>query len=119
VNAAIKQAGFTRPDLVKNDGYLAAPLDGLWLRAPYLHNGSVPNLRELLERVENRSAVFYRGGDVLDPVNIGFVASGATAQRTGFKLDTHERGNGNQGHTYGTTLSPAEKNALLEYLKTL
>jgi mono/diheme cytochrome c family protein len=119
VNAAIKQAGFTRPDLVKNDGYLAEPLDGLWLRAPYLHNGSVPNLRELLEPVENRSVVFYRGSDVLDPVNIGFVASGATAQRTGFKLDTRERGNGNQGHNYGTALSPAEKNALLEYLKTL
>ena len=119
VNNAIKELGFTRPDLDKHDGYLAASLVGLWLRAPYLHNGSVPNLRELLEPVGNRSTSFFRGYDVLDPVNVGFVASGAAAERNGFKLDTRERGNGNQGHIYGTNLSPADKNALLEYLKTL
>lgn len=119
VNAAIRREGYVRPNLVRNEGYLAAPLDGLWLRAPYLHNGSVPNLRELLEPVANRSAVFYRGYDVIDPVNVGFVANGPAAERIGFKLDTRQRGNGNQGHAYGTDLSPAEKNALLEFLKSL
>ncbi|HKB92353.1 MAG TPA: hypothetical protein VKC60_17690, partial [Opitutaceae bacterium] len=119
VNAAIKDQGYTRPDLVKNDGYLSAPLDGIWLRAPYLHNGSVPSLKELLSPSENRSAVFYRGYDVYDPKNVGFVAAGPKAERAGFKLDTHERGNGNSGHNYGTTLSSDEKTALLEYLKTL
>ena len=33
----------------KTDGYANLPLDGIWLRAPYLHNGSVPTLRDLLE----------------------------------------------------------------------
>ena len=119
VNATIEHKGFHRPGVVKNDGYLAAPLVGLWLTAPYLHNGSVPNLRELLEPAERRSVVFFRGYDVLDPVNVGFVASGPAAERAGFRLDTRERGNGNQGHTYGAALSPADRDALLEYLKTL
>jgi len=119
VNAAVRGEGYRRPDLVKQDGYLAGPLDGLWLRAPYLHNGSVPNLRELLEPGPNRSVIFYRGYDVLDPVNVGFVVRGAAAQQAGFRLDTRERGNENGGHSYGTTLAPAEKDALLEFLKTL
>jgi mono/diheme cytochrome c family protein len=119
VNAAVRDDGFERPALTKNDGYLAGPLDGLWLRAPYLHNGSVPNLRELLGPPENRSVIFFRGYDVLDSENVGFVANGAGAQRSGFRLDTRERGNGNRGHNYGTALSPSDKDALLEFLKTL
>jgi hypothetical protein len=89
------------------------------LRAPYLHNGSVPTLRDLLEPVANRPAVFYRGYDVFDPVNVGFVTTGIEAKRVGWKHDTAIRGDGNQGHTYGTNLLPQEKTALLEYLKTL
>ncbi len=54
-----------------------------------------------------------------DPVNVGFVTSGFDTQRLGWKHDTSERGNGNQGHAYGTTLNANDKNALLEYLKTL
>jgi mono/diheme cytochrome c family protein len=102
-----------------SDGYVALALDGIWARAPYLHNGSVPNLRELLARPENRSSVFYRGYDVYDPVAVGFVSSGAEAERTGFRYDTKTAGNGNGGHLYGTALSTAEKDALVEYLKTL
>ena len=49
----------------KTDGYANMPLDGVWLRAPYLHNGSVPTLRALLFP-EERPAVFYRGYDVYD-----------------------------------------------------
>ena len=49
----------------KTNGYANMPLDGLWLRAPYLHNGSVPTLRALLFP-EERPAVFYRGYDVYD-----------------------------------------------------
>jgi mono/diheme cytochrome c family protein len=119
VNRAIESQGYDRPLLAKNDGYLASPLDGLWLRAPYLHNGSVPNLRELLEAPEKRSVVFFRGYDVVDPVNIGFVVSGPQAEQTGFRLDTRERGNGNQGHLYGVSLPDEDKAALIEYLKTL
>ena len=118
-NATVEKLGVHRIGLEKHDGYVAVPLDGIWLRAPYLHNGSVPNIRELLEPVENRSKVFYRGYDVYDPANVGFDVSGEEARRVGWKLETGERGNGNQGHLYGTSLSSNDKNALVEYLKTL
>ena len=88
------------------------------MRAPYLHNGSVPTLRELLEQDDKRTKVFYRGYDVYDPVNVGFITNGA-AEKYGWKQDAAERGNGNKGHAYGTNLSADEKRALLEYLKTL
>ncbi|WP_222829267.1 hypothetical protein [Terriglobus saanensis] len=106
----------------KTQGYANSPLDGIWLRAPYLHNGSVPNLRELLEPSANRSVTFYRGNDVYDPQNVGFVSN--VAEQNGmsfFAYDTTAVGNGHQGHegsAYGTDLLPAEKRALLEYLKT-
>jgi processive rubber oxygenase RoxA-like protein len=118
-NQRVKELGINRPNMVKQEGYQAPPLDGVWLRAPYLHNGSVPNLREVLEPEEKRTKVFYRGYDVYDPVNVGFVISGAEAERHGWKLDVSERGNGNLGHNYGATLAPDEKRALLEYLKKL
>ena len=106
----------------KTNGYANLPLDGLWLRAPYLHNGSVPTLRDLLEPAANRPAKFYRGDDVFDPVKVGFVSD--VAQRDGrafFLYDTSVAGNGNRGHEgkpYGTELPAADKSALLEYLKT-
>ena len=118
-NAAVKKLGIIRPNLIQNNGYASAPLDGLWMRAPYLHNGSVPTLRDLLEPVEKRPTIFYRGYDVYDPTNVGFIGSGPAAERAGWRLDVTIRGNGNQGHVYGTDLTEAEKQALLEYLKTL
>jgi mono/diheme cytochrome c family protein len=102
----------------KTDGYANMPLDGLWLRAPYLHNGSVPTLRALLFP-EERPRVFYRGYDVYDWDNVGFVSSGPDAEANGVKFDVSLRGNGNAGHVYGATLSRQERDALLEYLKTL
>ena len=102
----------------KTQGYSNMPLDGVWLRAPYLHNGSVPTLRDLLMPPQDRPAVFYRGYGVYDYENLGFVSSGAAAEAVGFRFDTTERGNGNQGHLYGTDLDEDEINALLEYLKT-
>ncbi len=118
-NAAVAKLGIQRVGLIKTNGYQAVPLDGVWIRAPYLHNGSVPNLRELLEPAENRSKVFYRGYDVFDSVNVGFDAQSADAIRLGFKFDTSIKGNGNQGHAYGTTLSAEDKSALIEYMKTI
>ena len=105
--------------LRKTNGYVAVSLDGLWLRAPYLHNGSVPSLQDLLEKQENRPQVFYRGYDVYNQEKVGFVAEGAEAQKVGFKYDTSLVANGNQGHLYGTDLPGDEKTALIEYLKTL
>lgn len=100
-------------------GYLSVLLDAIWIRAPYLHNGSVPTLRDLLEHTDNRPTVFYRGYDVYEPNTVGFVSSGPDAERLGFRYDTEELGNSNQGHLYGTQLSRSEKEALIEYLKTL
>lgn len=102
----------------KTEGYANMPLDGLWLRAPYLHNGSVPDLRALLFPAE-RPRVFYRAYDVYDWERLGFVSQSAEAAREGVRFDTSLRGNGNGGHLYGTDLPVADKVALLEYLKTL
>jgi len=101
------------------DGYVAKPLVGVWLLGPYLHNGSVPTLRDLLSPPEQRPRVFYRGYDVVDTENIGFISTGPLAAARGFRIDTVQRGNGNAGHEYGTGLSEPDKRALLEYLKTL
>jgi len=103
----------------KTDGYAAMPLDGIWLRAPYLHNGSVPTLRHLLEPVDRRPAVFIRGYDLCDYTNVGFVWDGPEASRAGFRYDTSQKGNSRDGHLYGTNLTATEKEALLEYLKIL
>ena len=120
-NQVVKEMGLQRRGLVEEDlkGYVAAFLDGIWLKAPYLHNGSVPTLRDLLEPAAKRPKVFWRGYDVYDPVKVGFVSDGAEAQRVGTRLDTTTKAGGNQGHEFGTTLSPAEKDLLTEYLKTL
>jgi mono/diheme cytochrome c family protein len=106
---------------VKTDGYANQPLDGLWLRGPYLHNGSVPTLRDLLAPPAARPAAFVRGIDLLDGRNGGFVSPSCTpGQRPpqGFCYDTRVSGNGNGGHDYGTTLSAAEKDDLIAYLLT-
>jgi len=102
----------------KTQGYANMPLDGVWLRAPYLHNGSVPTLRALLSP-EERPARFYRAYDVYDWDALGFVSSGPEAGREGVLFDTTLRGNGNGGHVYGASLSREDKVRLLEYLKTL
>lgn len=106
----------------KTFGYANMPLDGLWLRAPYLHNGSVPSLRDLLEPAARRPAVFWRGNDVFDPLKVGFVSDlPEAAGRKFFRFDTAVAGNGNAGHegrAYGTELSAADKAALVEFLKT-
>lgn len=106
----------------KTYGYANSPLDGLWLRAPYLHNGSVPTLRDLLEPGDKRRKTFYRGYDVYDQKNVGFVSDvKAEKGRKYFLYNTAEPGNSNKGHEgyrYGTQLSSAEKEALVAYLKT-
>ena len=117
----------------KTYGYANSPLDGIWLRSPYLHNGSVPTLRDLLEPASARPRDFYRGYDVFDPKRVGFVSDVAEENgRKFFHYLTSYRegtpragqpmpGNGNFGHegaVYGTELNPDEKDAIVEYLKT-
>jgi hypothetical protein len=108
-------------NFTKTDGYANMPLDGLWARAPYLHNGSVPTLRDLLNSPTERPVQFYRGDDEYNPADVGFRTDRAQSAdgRTLFLFDTTLPGNGNGGHEYGVGLSEAEKDALLEYLKSL
>jgi cytochrome c553 len=103
----------------KTNGYVAVPLDGVWLRAPYLHNGSVPSLQELFEPVSGRRSTFYRGYNVYDPIRVGFVSEGDSVKHAGMLYDTSLPGNSNAGHLYGVELTAAQKKALIEYLKTL
>jgi hypothetical protein len=101
-------------------GYASVPLDGVWVRAPFLHNGSVPTLADLLKPPGLRPKAFYRGNDVYDPVAGGFVSD---KERDGWRrftrFDTSLRANGNGGHEYGVKLPDDDKKALVEYLKTL
>ena len=106
--------------------YKVRPLDGIWATPPYLHNGSVPTLYALLSPVSERPTTFYLGNRVYDPVNVGYVTD---PLRGGFKFDTTIPGNSNAGHEFndgpekngviGRKLSPDERRALIEYLKTL
>ena len=104
----------------KTNGYTNSLLDGVWLRSPYLHNGSVPTLRDLLEKPEARPKTFYRGYDVFDKENVGYISTVAEENGKQFFLyDTSLSSNHNIGHLYGTDLADEDKDALLEYLKTL
>jgi hypothetical protein len=106
------------------DGYVNTLLEGAWLRAPYLHNGSVPTLRDLLEPPDKRPVSFCRGGDVYDWKKLGYLSApvmvnGTEACPGQFLYKTSVPGNSNKGHFYGTTLSNADKDALVEFMKTL
>lgn len=104
----------------KTNGYVGQPLDGIWARSPYLHNGSVPTLRDLLEPAADRPAVWFRGGDMLDLDRVGYRSDPGAAGA--FRYDTSRPGNSNKGHegaAYGTALSASDKDALVEYMKTL
>jgi len=106
-------------------GYVNTLLDGIWLRAPYLHNGSVPTLRDLLNGPDKRPKRFCRGSDVYDWKNVGFITpriagkNGAENCGEFFLYDTAVAGNSNNGHFYGTYLGEKDKQALIEFLKTL
>jgi hypothetical protein len=117
------------------DGYTSQPLDGIWARAPYLHNGAVPSMRDLLSPEADRPVAFELGIDVYDQERMGYAAARLVPAGQSFEtpddtpyegghfvLDTRLKGNCNQGHSgpeFGTDLGAAEKRALIEYLKTL
>ncbi|NBQ68770.1 MAG: ribonuclease E, partial [Nitrosomonadaceae bacterium] len=140
IKSSIKNGNYD-PDTTVNplaslNAYKGRPLNGIWATAPYLHNGSVPSLYDLLlpkkregdpEDGEYRPDQFEVGSREFDPVKVGLKSSGYKS----FTFDTSFPGNSNAGHEYasgktaqpnGTTLRPLskeEKLDLLEYLKTL
>ncbi len=81
--------------------YKARPLNGVWTSAPFLHNGSVPNLYELLLPAKKRVKHFHLGSWEFDPKNVGYVSS---VTDNDFVFDTSLPGNSNAGHEYGTGL---------------
>lgn len=100
--------------------YEARVLEGIWAAAPYLHNGSVPTLAELLKPAAERVRSF-KVGPAYDLVNVGLAVQQSKFDYTLDTTDCSDRNSGNSrcGHEFGTSLSAEEKKALLEYLKTL
>lgn len=96
--------------------YGARPLNGIWATAPFLNNGSVPNLYQLLLPADQRAETFYVKSREFDPVNVGFETEEVPGA---FLFDTSQPANSNAGHEFGTDLSDAERWELIEYLKTL
>jgi RoxA-like, cytochrome c-like/Cytochrome c len=111
-----------RPDtFVLGPQYKARPLNGIWATAPYLHNGSVPNLYQLLLPSSKRVSSFRVGSRKFDPKNVGF----ETNDKRFFEFRARNPGglprpgNSNEGHEYGTDLADKERWELVEYLKSL
>ncbi len=102
--------------------YESRVLHGIWATAPYLHNGSVPNLWELLTPPEQRKPFFMVGSKKYDPVNVGYVTDESPFKDSGKLVVSGsgvQPGNSNAGHDFGTKLPDDEKWQLIEYLKQL
>jgi len=101
-------------------GYIAPPLDGIWVTAPYLHNGSVPTLEALLNS-DLRPKYWSRDFDKpeYDYQKLGWKYT--KEEKPGGKTvyNTDLPGYGNYGHNYGDKLKEKERKAIIEYLKTL
>lgn len=114
--AELEAVGYEPPKEfgVRSTGkYWAATLSGVWARSPYLHNGSVRTMQELLSAPAQRAKTFKRGSNEYDAAQMGYTDAGP------YEFDTTMEGNSNSGHDYGTKLSAEQKRDLIEYLKTL
>ncbi|MFO2464213.1 di-heme-cytochrome C peroxidase [Pseudomonas sp. 15FMM2] len=119
--------GFGLPiGVLEQRAYKARPLAGVWATPPFLHNGSVPTIYQLLSPQDERSRTFYKGTFDYDPSHLGYRTE---AFKNAFQFDTSITGNHNSGHEFragkrgngviGRELAPQERWALLEYLKVL
>ncbi len=104
------------PDQAELATYKARPLNGTWATSPYLHNGSVLTLWQLLLPPAKRKDTFCIGNARYDAKEVGYLDDCSGRY---FVFDTRVYGNRKDGHTYGTDLADPEKMALIEYLKTL
>lgn len=104
-------------------GYINAPIERAYLRAPYFHNASVLTLSELIN-LEKRREVFYRGQNMYDPKRIGLESPNEPTEKIYFRFDTKVQGNSNAGHDYPWQFDSPDRDenalkSLLEYLKTI
>jgi hypothetical protein len=116
---------FPLPEPSREPIYKAAPREGVWATPPFLHNGSVPNLYEMLLPAKDRTKKFYLGRE-FDPVKVGLDTSGKSGS---FLVDTALRGNSNAGHSFqngprgngiiGPLLTDEQRWDLVEYLKSI
>lgn len=127
------RASFKKPDATASDKsanasgssaakypYESRVMQGIWAVAPYLHNGSVPTLTELLKPAAQRVASFKVGPEY-DIERVGLAAEQSQFNFTLKTTDCSDRNSGNSrcGHEFGTQFSETDKRALLEYLKQL
>lgn len=112
--------GDRKADLVPFKGYIAPPLDGVWITAPYLHNGSVPDLESLLNS-KKRPSFWERNfnNPQYDYETLGWKYTKHDRQTNRSVYNTKLRGYQNTGHYFADKISDTERQALLEYLKTL
>ncbi len=114
--AQLETAGYVppaEPGIRSTQKYWAPSLAGVWARSPYLHNGSVRTMAELLGPSAERAKTFRRGSRVYDAAQMGYADDGA------YVFDTAIPADGNSGHEYGSDLTAQQKLELIEYLKTL
>ncbi len=97
--------------------YRARPLHGIWATAPFLHNGSVRTLWQLLLPPAQRETTFVAGRVDFDPVDVGLVTAEPGPGR--FVLDATIPGNLPVGHDHATDLSDDDKRALIEFIKSM
>ena len=115
---------FAVNELAKREGYQNSPIPFAWLRAPYLHNGSVPTMRELIG-LDERPSQFCRGNAGYDSDAMGVIAPKPGANGCGadarFLFDTTQPGNSNAGHWYPKpgAIPREDLEALLAYVGTL
>ena len=131
IKASVKSGNY-QPDTTATPyqsllSYKARSLNGIWATAPYLHNGSVPNLWSLLSPTEERPTEFCVGNREFDPINVGFNTEGCDKAdpKDKRRFIVEPMGNHNTGHEYGTgkdgkdKLTEQERWDLIEYIKTL
>jgi mono/diheme cytochrome c family protein len=113
------------PVKIEIDGYVAPPLDGVWATGPYLHNGSVPTLWHMLHPGE-RPKIWRRTEDGFDQERVGLeieelddLPEGLDERQRRAYFDTRSYSHSNSGHDFPERLTMEERQAVLEYLKTL
>jgi hypothetical protein len=114
----------TKDEKDRTLGYKARPLNGIWATAPYLHNGSVSSLYDLLLPPAQRPQSFWIGSREFDPTKVGYVTTQSAENSFLFRTRDVDgaviAGNSNAGHDYGSAqLMEEDRQALLAYLKTL